>query len=349
MRRLIAIVVALPLAACSIGPSTPEPGADDCAAFEAPAFEAAPTFSGGDAFAHVLNIVCDFEADPPAIRDRSPGTPGREATARYLASVLADHGWSVSAEDFSGADYLALDRGTVSRYSDPDACPPGSLDRLRGLRFENVVAERGGGPDLWILMAHYEAKAAASRDADPSSRDSPVPGANDSASGVGVWLEAARLIPAHESATFRVLLVDGEDGFQDCHPLAGSIFHARSMSEAERARVRGVLLLDMVGDPEAGFCYSHNDEMLRQAVADAAAAVGFAPLADAPDCAIVDDHTAFADVGMPALDLIDLRGGSFPPYWHTLGDVPSRLSPATLGSVGEVMLRAIERLAAKGT
>ncbi len=262
--------------------------------------------------------------------------------ARYLAGVLADHGWRVTRQDFSGLDYLGLDKGSAGPFVDAATCSARDLERLRTLTFSNVVAERGAGRDLWVLMAHYDAKAEASSDADPAKRTRPVPGANDGASGVGIWLEAARVLPEPPDATLRILLVDGEDGFEDCHPLAGSLFHAQAMGEEERARIRGVYLLDMVGDQEAEFCYGHDAPELREAVVDAATELGVAALTDAPDCDVVDDHSPFANLGVPALDIIDFRAGSYPPYWHTLQDVPSKLSRDMLADVGRVMVRTLE-------
>ena len=330
----------------SLSPSPSLEAGDDCAGRTLPSLAEDPGFGGANAFGHVLRIVCDFDTLPPAVRDRSPGTPGRAAAGDYLAGVLEDHGWRVTRQDFSGGDYLALEKGSAGAFINDESCSSIDLERLRTLTFSNVVAESGTGPDLWILMAHYDAKAEASSDPDPRNRSQPVPGANDGASGVGVWLEAARVLVARSGATLRIVLVDGEDGFEDCHPLAGSLFHARSMDDDERSRIRGVYVLDMVGDPEAEFCYGHDAPELRGAIVESAAELRVAALADAPDCTVIDDHTAFADLGVPALDLIDFRGGAYPPYWHTLRDVPSRLSPDTLAGVGRVMVRALGRLGA---
>ena len=355
IRTAFPLALVLALAACTAGPSisptsssspSPDAGGDDCAARAVPPFVAESGFSGANALGHVIRIVCDFDTNPAGVRDRAPGTPGREAVATYLGDVLAGYGWRVSRQDFSGLEYLDLDKGSVASFIDAESCSTADRERLRSLTFSNVVAERGTGRDLWVLMAHYEAKAEASSDPDPANRTRPVPGANDGASGVAVWLEAARLLSERSTATVRILLVDGEDGFEDCHPLAGSLFHAMTMGGPERSRIRGVYLLDMVGDPQPGFCYGHNAPGLRDAVVGSAAALGVTALAEAPDCRVVDDHTAFTDLGVPALDLIDFRGGRYPPYWHTLQDVPSTLSAEMLADVGRVMVRTLERLTA---
>jgi len=317
-------------------------GSDDCARRSRPAYANDSTFSGGNALGHVIDIVCDFGTDPPSVRDRAPGTPGRVAVAAHLGQVLGDAGWRTSTQGFSGRDYEGLRKEAVASYV--EACSSEDIERVRGLAFANVLAERGSGPDLWILMAHYDAKAEASGDSVRANRTRPVPGANDGASGVAVWLEAARLLREPPEATFRILLTDGEDGFEDCHPLAGSLFHAQTLSDDDRARIRGVILLDMVGDPAAEFCYAHDAPALREMLVAAAVGLGVRSLADAPDCEVIDDQTPFAQLGLPAVDVIDFRGGRYPPYWHTLADVPSQLSADTLGEVGRVVLRALEEV-----
>jgi hypothetical protein len=338
------------LAGCAASPGGPLPpsrgGPLACGPPPALGVERVPDFSGSNAFLHLLHIVCDERTNPASLRDRSPGGPGREEAARYASDVLAEAGWTVTRQDFTGSDYMALPKGGVASWAEPRSCPPEDFARLPGIPFSNVIAERGGGPDVWVLMAHYDAKAEASMDPDPGNRDSPVPGANDGASGVAVWLEAARLLPERPRVTLRILLVDGEDGFEDCHPLAGSIYYARTLAAGEGLRIRGVYLLDMVGDPEATFCYGHNAPHLRDALIASATALAVAALRDAPDCPVVDDHTAFTDLGVPAADIIDKRGGGYPPYWHTLQDVPSNLSPEMLGNVGRVMIRALEQITA---
>jgi hypothetical protein len=62
---------------------------------------------------------------------------------------------------------------------------------------------------------------------------------------------------------------------------------------------------------------------------------------------IGDDHTAFQNLGMPAVDIIDFYYGSAPKrndYWHTPEDRMDKISAESLGIVGRVTLRTVNRL-----
>ncbi|MCK5390335.1 MAG: M28 family peptidase, partial [Candidatus Thorarchaeota archaeon] len=55
---------------------------------------------------------------------------------------------------------------------------------------------------------------------------------------------------------------------------------------------------------------------------------------DSPASSIYDDHRPFLDVGIPAVDIIQVP---FPYYWHTLEDTPDKCSAESLEIVGEVI------------
>ena len=185
-------------------------------------------------------------------------------------------------------------------------------------------------------------------DPDPERQRDHVPGANDGASGVGVLLELARVVAQWPHApNLRIFLTDAEDGFEDCHPIAGAVYHVDRMTPAERDAVAGVVLLDMVGDPDAAFCFAGSDAAFMARLREAAHEVGLTRLVEAPTCpGIIDDHTAFEAQGMPAVNVIDARrpGTGFPPYWHTTHDTPDKLSPDMLGRVGQVVATFLDQL-----
>ena len=49
---------------------------------------------------------------------------------------------------------------------------------------------------------------------------------------------------------------------------------------------------------------------------------------------MLDDHTPFLSKGLKAIDIIDFDY----PYWHTLEDTADKVSPLSLGVVGDVLL-----------
>ena len=69
----------------------------------------------------------------------------------------------------------------------------GAAVYLRGLvELSNVIASfRPLARDRVLLGAHWDTRAIAERDPDPANRATPIPGANDGASGVAVLLELA--------------------------------------------------------------------------------------------------------------------------------------------------------------
>lgn len=146
-------------------------------------------------------------------------------------------------------------------------------------------------------------------------------GANDGASGVGVLLSLARTYAPQGDIT--IVFFDGEDGFQDCHPLAGSLYYARTMTD----RPGAMLLLDMVGDPNAKFPLEGHSKDSGRALQSLLWSRGKATLPDAftnIEKEVYDDHIPFIQEGIPSVDLIDFADG-FPPYWHTSRDTMDNL------------------------
>ena len=56
---------------------------------------------------------------------------------------------------------------------------------------------------------------------------------------------------------------------------------------------------------------------------------------------MLDDHTPFAQAGIPAVDIIDFDY----PYWHTVADTADKLSPASLERVGRTLETYLQTIA----
>jgi hypothetical protein len=56
---------------------------------------------------------------------------------------------------------------------------------------------------------------------------------------------------------------------------------------------------------------------------------------------VYDDHVPALNIGIPAIDLIDIRYGPnaepFEGYWHTHEDTPDKVSAESLGTVGRMV------------
>lgn len=353
---LLAVVVSLLLAGCLPPPAAP-PGSTSpsptpheenaCTPFPETPIEAGTGVTGQNAFSYVLRLVCNYEEEPPTPRYRIPGTVGQTEAAVWLHDTLASHGWQASYQNFTGAEYAAIEdkNGAEFYFESSQYCNETDRQRLDTLPFSNVVASRGSGDEVVVLMAHYDSKRFATDDPVPAKRDEPVLGANDGASGVGVLLEVARAWELDDLPfETRIFFTDGEDGFEDCHPLAGSVYYVDRLSQEERDRIRGVLLLDMVGNQTERFNL-HGDSTLRAAWHAAAAEerVEQYESGNTDNQGVVDDHSPFLEKGIAALDVIP-SAFSVTDYWHTTHDVPAKLHPEFLGETGRVVNEFLVRL-----
>ena len=297
-------------------------------------------FDGDEAFALLEEIV--YEADG-SLRERRTGEPGHLETAQWLADRF-DPPWEVRLVGGTGADYQALPlRSELDHYRQPSRCAPGDPDRVAAMEIRNVEAYLDNGhPDRVVILAAHWDQNHDTRD----GTDRRVPAANDGASGVAVLITIQHAL-AQATLDFDVilLLTDAEDGFRDCHPVAGAALYAAQELDPD-VQYR-LILLDMVGDPDARFpreSYSNTSapDML-DLLWDTAPAAGLEENILDTRRAILDDHLPFIDAGVPSVDIIDGgRSGTFPPYWETVDDTPDNLSAEMLERVGNWLLAALQ-------
>lgn len=275
----------------------------------------APAFDGDSAYAYVARQV---EAGP-----RVPNTEAHRKTADWLAAELRRHGAKVVEQPmtltaFDGTRLQA--RNIFGQYN------PEATRRI-------------------LLLAHYDCRPWADEDPDRAKRTLPVDGANDGASGVGVLLELARQLQALPPAVgVDILFADAEDwgteGDEDSWAMGTRYF-------AQHPPVEGyapdeAILLDMVGAPDAVFpreWYSaqYAPSQLASLWATAKELGLEQRFVDRPGGAITDDHVELIRVGIPAVDIIDIRESGFNDRWHTTTDTMDGISPRTLRDVGQVV------------
>jgi len=53
---------------------------------------------------------------------------------------------------------------------------------------------------------------------------------------------------------------------------------------------------------------------------------------------MIDDHSPFLRIGVPAVDIIDFDY----PYWHTIGDTIDKVSADSLEQVGKTLEHWLE-------
>lgn len=304
-------------------------------------------FDGDAAYSFVAGLVTDEAGQP---RFRVPGTPGHADAAAWLRDTMNVPGWTTRWQNFTGADYIPLDKGDAAPYYDHAAyCSSDERARLASLSFHNLWSVHDGPGDRLVLLgAHWESKRFANQDPNPTLRDAPVLGANDGASGVGLLLQFMRHVSQRNldlGFDVGVVFFDGEDGFEDCHPLAGSIYF---VDQLEPGEVDRFILLDMVGSPDARFVMENHstacDPALMQLLHDQAPGVGLADNFPGLRRSVLDDHIPFVAAGIPAVDVIDYgrSGTGFPPQWHTTQDTLDHIDAGMLGRVGDLVLRVLQ-------
>jgi Zn-dependent M28 family amino/carboxypeptidase len=343
MRRGVQLALALALVVLLAGCKQPPTGGPSSSSTG----PAPPVAVDGQAvYDWVAGVVTKPDGSP---HFRVPGTADHEEAALWLAEQMEVPGWTVEWQNFTGSDYMGLQKGGVaSYYNDERYCSADERVRLAGLHFSNLVATRQAGSDRGLILgAHWESKREATNDPVAANRTQPVLGANDGASGVGVLLQLLwELKDVDPGFNVQVVLFDGEDGFEDCHPLAGSLWYVHQLSPGPDSlkSPRRMLLLDMVGDPDARFIReSHSvrcDPGLVDLLESKAADHGLADNFPGSGASIQDDHLPFIESTIPAVDLIDF-GRGFPPQWHTTQDTMDKLSPTMLGNVASLVLDAV--------
>jgi Zn-dependent M28 family amino/carboxypeptidase len=257
-----------------------------------------PVFDGERAFADVEYQV--------ALGPRIPGSEGHAAAVAWMMENLRTSGWEVELQE-------------TERLSHP---------------IRNVIAKRGSGSPWLILGAHYDTRILADQDPILEARQKPVPGANDGASGVAVLLELARVLPHDLEGQIWLVMFDAEDNghLEGWDWILGSSTFAESLAEVPD----GVVVVDMIGDANLQIYLEINsDKNLRTDIWEQAASLGHADVfINEEKFSMLDDHTPFLRLGIPAVDIIDFDY----PYWHTLSDTPNKVTADSLQIVGETLL-----------
>lgn len=254
---------------------------------------------------------------------RVPNMKGHRECLEYFVTTLTPLADSVTRQEFS--------------------------QRIRGekLNMTNVIARWDGKPGSptgsgVLLAAHWDTRPTADYEQSRDRRRTPIPGANDGASGAAVLLELARLFKqAPPSVPVSLVLFDGEDvgpGVEDM--FLGSIYFADHLPA--NTPKRGVLI-DMIGDRDLSIPQEGNSLNAARDVVDEIYAIAQRkglerqfPAQPGPN--IEDDHIPLHKKGLRVADLIDFNYGPGHSWWHTLDDTPDKCSPASLKAVGDVLL-----------
>jgi len=280
-----------------------------------------------------------FVAEQVAFGPRVPGSEAQKACAAYLAGTLRRFGAQVTEQKFQMRAY----NGEI-------------LDGINIIGAINPEANR-----RIILSAHWDSRPYADHDPDKKNHRTPIDGANDGASGVGVLLEMARAMQhTPPDVGVDIILFDLEDygppddaqNDQDGGDNwgLGSQYWAKNPHVYDYRAAYGILL-DMVGASDAvfpmeGFSVYYAPHIVRK-VWNKAQSMGYESYFPQTQGTYVNDDHLYVNkyANIPMIDIIhqDLTSSNnaFFEYWHTLNDTMEHIDKATLGVVGEVVMAVV--------
>jgi len=268
---------------------------------------------------------------------RVPGTQAHEACADWLVEKFSNYADTVIIQKFKGRTYDKVTRSG-----------------------KNIIASFNIKKDRRILlMSHWDSRPFADHDPDPKYHKTPIDGANDGASGVGVLLEAARQFSLQQpDKGIDIVLFDLEDWGPptQLNLYKDELWGLGSQYWSKNPHVLGYeanfgILLDMVGVPNPTFRKEYFSKEYARYFLDlvwaTAGDIGYGNyFLDEDGQAINDDHVFVNRIAkIPSLEIIYLEpknsDHSFFKQWHTINDNMDYISKESLGIVGKVMLTVV--------
>lgn len=321
-RSTVLIIAALTLFACQNSSTASQPIVEATPTTKSePDKSKTTSFDAERAF---NNVKTQVEFGP-----RPAGSAAVEKTREFLVKELKSYGLNTTLDEFT------------------ETTPHGKT------KFKNVIAELPGeSPNTIIISSHYDTK---------EFKEFKFVGANDGGSSTGILLEIARVMAADKQKrkfTYQFVFFDGEEAF--CHEWSeclngkdntyGSRHYVEKLKkEKQTDRIKAMILLDMVGDKDLVIPREENSSAwLVNAIWDTAREIGQAKHFPSRTQYTTDDHIAFLQASIPAVDLIDFEyGGADSPYWHTAEDTLDKISAQSLKVVGDVILLSLPKIEAQ--
>ena len=330
-KYLFILAVASLLAACTGKPETNDPNGKQ----DRKKNVVVPQFSADSAY--------QFVAKQTQFGPRVPETEAHAQCAEWLTAKLNEFADTVIVQEFR-----------TRLFND------------KGVDGKNIVAVfHPEAKKRIVLCAHWDSRPYADHDPDEANSHTPIDGANDGASGVGVLLECARqfkLQALPEKLGIDIVLFDLEDygpHQDDAETYSDdrvNFWALGSQHWAKHPHVYGYkayygILLDMVGGSEPNFQKEYYSQgfaaWVTNKVWPRAFDLGYRPyFSNELGAPISDDHLPMNQLaGIPTIDIIDLQpnssNGCFPEVWHTVNDNLDHIDKTTLGMVGDVLLHVI--------
>ena len=189
----------------------------------------------------------------------------------------------------------------------------------------NVIARPPGAECETVSGGHYDSVPAAA-------------GASDNASGTATVVELAAVLASRGQMGSNCFVFFGSEELG----LNGSRAYVASLTQAQKARLKGMLNFDMVGFAASNWQLIGSASMQDRG-ATMATRLGM-DFARSGQQAGGSDHASFINAGIPALFLYAGQD----PEWHQPGDVAARMQPALLEQAAEFGVAMLESLNAGG-
>lgn len=287
-----------------------------------------PVFDADSAYSYIAGQV--------AFGSRVPNTEAHKACAAYLITELERHGAK-----------LYVQEAVLTAYNG---------DQLQA---KNIIGVFNPDKERRVLLfAHWDSRPYADHDPNEANHRTPIDGADDGASGVGVLLEVARRIGEKTPEVgVDIIFFDAEDygtpefvnEYKSDTWCLGSQFWAKNPHVPNYKADYGILL-DMVGYKDAVF-YKEGISMsyaapIVERVWTIARNLGYGKyFINAKGAAITDDHQyVIAGRNIPCIDIIHLDPDTphgFGPHWHTVNDTMDNIDKSVLRVVGQTVLEVI--------
>jgi glutaminyl-peptide cyclotransferase len=209
-----------------------------------------------------------------------------------------------------------------------------------------------------LLCSHYDTRPIADQEPDRRKWHEQFLSANDGGSGVVLLMELANHLKELKTGVgIDFVFFDGEeyifDPDRDKYFLGSEHFartyrralaQSSSRAEARPSRYVAAVLLDMIGGKGAHFPAENHSFFkagpLVQEIWGIAAELKCTSFQNRVGQAVLDDHLALNDAGIPAVDIIDFDY----PHWHRLTDTPDNCSGESLGQVAQVLTVWMQRV-----
>lgn len=291
----------------------------------------------GGAGGHAATVTTEFDGQAALgyvkkqldFGARVPGTAAHRNTGDWIAQMMRER-----------ADTVIEQRWTY-RTVKGDTLP-----------MRNIVARfNKTAPQRVLYVTHWDTRPVSDAAMNLGERMTPVPGANDGASGTALLIalgDALKRSPLPSNVGVDLVFVDGEDygdfgKNQDV--LIGSRYFADHLPDSSYRPLFGVLW-DMIGDndlkiEQESISLERAPEVV-QRVWKTASDLGYGNVFLAQEGqSVTDDHVPLLDKGIRIIDVIDYDYAAH----HTPRDTIDQVSAQSLKIIGDVALTLIRGVA----